>query len=111
MSMTTLAQNKCEACSGLTPKLTPEQLAEFTSQVDGWEIVDGHHMVKHWKFGNFAEALDRVNAIGTIAEEEGHHPDVRFGWGYLEITLFTHEMNSLSKNDFIMAAKIDLLFA
>ena len=109
--MTSLAQNKCEACSGLTPKLTPQELADYSSQVTGWDVREGHHMVKSWKFENFAEALERVNAIGAIAEEEGHHPDIRFGWGYLEVTLFTHEMNSLSKNDFIMAAKIDLLAA
>ena len=48
-----------------------------------------------------------VNAIGAIAEDEGHHPDIRFGWGYLEVTLFTHENDGLSKNDFILAAKID----
>lgn len=105
--MSELAQNKCEACSGLTPKSTPVEISGYLKEISGWEVVNGHHLLKKWKFKNFAEALKLVNAIGALAEEEGHHPDIRMGWGYLEVTMFTHEIDGLSKNDFILAAKIN----
>ncbi len=107
--MDDLLKNKCEACSGLTPKLTAEEITALLGQVSGWEVIEGHKLFRKWKFKDFAEALKTVNAIGSLAEKEGHHPDIKFGWGYLEITLYTHEVNGLSKNDFILAAKIDNL--
>jgi 4a-hydroxytetrahydrobiopterin dehydratase len=108
--MIKLTENKCEACSGLTPKSTPEEIAQFLKQTPGWEVVNGHHMVKKLKFKNFAEALKAANDIGALAEAEGHHPNIRFGWGYLEATLYTHEIDGLSKNDFILAAKISAVY-
>jgi 4a-hydroxytetrahydrobiopterin dehydratase len=107
--MTDLSNNKCEACNHLTPKLTAEQAGELLTQLRDWTITSGDRLTKRWKFTDFAEALKFVNAVGVIAEEEGHHPDISFGWGYAEVTLTTHAIQGLSKNDFIMAAKIDLL--
>jgi 4a-hydroxytetrahydrobiopterin dehydratase len=107
--MDDLAQGKCVPCEGGIPPYTPAQSAELAPQVPEWRIVENHHLIREWKFPDFASALTAVNAIGAIAEAEGHHPDIRFGWGYLEVTLYTHAINGLFKNDFIMAAKIDAI--
>ncbi len=66
-------------------------------------------MKRRFKFKNFAEALAFVNRVGALAEAENHHPSIRFGWGFAEITAFTHVIDGLSENDFILAAKIDAL--
>ena len=89
--------------------MAAERIAELIGEVPGWKAVENHHLVKEWKFRDFAEALKMVNAVGALAESEGHHPDIRFGWGYLEITTYTHAVKGLSRNDFILAAKIDAL--
>lgn len=73
--------------------------------------MENHHIVREWKFSDFTLALKAVDAIGAIAETEGHHPDIRFGWGYLEVTLYTHAIDGLFRNDFVMAAKIDAAMA
>ncbi len=86
-----------------------DEIAGLRPQVPRWEIVDWHKLKRKFKFKNFAEALAFVNRVGALAESEGHHPDIRFGWGYAEITLFTHAVGGLSENDFILAAKIDIL--
>jgi 4a-hydroxytetrahydrobiopterin dehydratase len=91
--------------------LTAEEIAIYEPQVPEWRVVDGHHIVREWKFPDFASALAAVNIIGAIAETEGHHPDIRFGWGYAEVTLYTHAINGLFSNDFIVAAKIDRALA
>ena len=77
--------------------------------VPDWTLKDNHEISRRFKFKNFAEALCFVNLVGMLAESEGHHPDISFGWGYVTITLFTHAVDCLSENDFIMAAKIDRL--
>jgi 4a-hydroxytetrahydrobiopterin dehydratase len=105
--MENLTQAKCVPCEGGVAPLTEAEIAEFTPQVPEWRVVEHHHIMREWKFPDFASALKAVNAIGAIAESEGHHPDIRFGWGYLEVTLYTHAIDGLFKNDFILAAKID----
>ena len=109
--MQTLTQDRCIPCEGGVPKYTDEQIAELSGQVPEWRVVESHHIVREWKFADFASVLKAVNAIGAIAEAEGHHPDIRFGWGYLEVTLYTHAIDGLFRNDFIMAAKIDAALA
>lgn len=100
---------KCIPCEGGMPHLMADEIAEFRKQVPEWEIVDFHELKRRFDFKDFAEALAFVNKVGALAESEGHHPALRFGWGYAEITLFTHAVDGLSENDFIMAAKIDQL--
>ena len=68
---------------------------------------ENFYLLKEFKFENFANAQDFVNKVGTIAESEGHHPDIGFGWGYAKIKIFTHAINGLAESDFILAAKID----
>ena len=66
-------------------------------------------MKKGFRFGSFREALDFVNRVGGLAEEQGHHPDIGFGWGWAEVKIFTHRIDGLTENDFTRAAKVDLL--
>jgi 4a-hydroxytetrahydrobiopterin dehydratase len=107
--MSALADKTCAPCSGDAPALEDTELEELRQQVPGWEVVEEHHLQRKFSFGNFREALDFVNRVGEMAEEQGHHPDVRFGWGYAEVTVFTHKIDCLTENDFILAAKVDRL--
>ena len=109
MTKTSLSNDRCEACNNLTPTLSPLQILELQTQLQGWAIVDRHHLQKRWDFKNFAKPLKFVLAISELAEKEGHHPNINFGWGYVELTVWTHAINGLSRNDFILAAKIDNL--
>ena len=68
---------------------------------------ENFYLLKEFKFENFVNAQDFVNKVGKIAENEGHHPDIWFGWGYVKIKIFTHAINGLAESDFILAAKID----
>ncbi len=86
-----------------------EELASFEKRVGGWNVIDEHHITKLFKFANFLEALRFVNHVGELAEEQGHHPDIYLTWGKVEITTWTHKINGLTENDFILAAKIDQL--
>ena len=99
---------KCAPCSGKTPKLKPEEISNYLSQLDGWSVNDEQEMIfKKFKFKNFKKALEFINLVGNIAEKESHHPDIIFGWGYAIIKIYTHAINGLSENDFILASKID----
>ena len=86
-----------------------EQIQNLLRQLSGWKVVDEHHLRKEYKFKNFREALDFINRVGELAEEQGHHPDICFGWGKAEITIWTHKIDGLTESDFILAAKIDNL--
>ncbi len=107
--MTELASKTCVPCKGGTPPLKGEELDEFRRQVPGWEVVEEHHLRRRFRFENFREALRFVNRVGELAEEQGHHPDVGFGWGYTEVTVWTHKIDGLTESDFIFAAKVDRL--
>jgi 4a-hydroxytetrahydrobiopterin dehydratase len=74
-----------------------------------WEVVDNHHLKKSYRFSNFREAQSFVNCVGDLAEEQGHHPDICFGWGQAEFSIWTHKIDGLTESDFILAAKIDEL--
>jgi 4a-hydroxytetrahydrobiopterin dehydratase len=105
--MTELANRNCVPCRGDTPPLKGEELEGLRQQVPDWEIVEEHHLRRTFKFKNFREALGFVNRVGELAEEQGHHPDISFGWGYAEVTVFTHKIDGLTESDFVFAAKVD----
>ncbi|HWS54415.1 MAG TPA: 4a-hydroxytetrahydrobiopterin dehydratase [Pyrinomonadaceae bacterium] len=105
--MESLAGRHCVPCHGGVPRLKGAEIEPLAAQLRGWRVVDEHHLEKEYKFGNFAAALDLVNRVGGIAEAEGHHPDIAFGWGYARLTIYTHAIDGLSESDFILAAKID----
>ena len=107
--MSDLASKTCVPCRGGTPPLKGEKLDDLWRQIPGWEVVEEHHLRRRFRFKNFREALDFVNRVGELAEEQGHHPDVGFGWGYAEVTVYTHKIDGLTESDFILAAKISEL--
>lgn len=108
--MSDLASKTCVPCRGGTPPLVGEPLEELSRQLPGWDVVDGHHLRREFRFANFREALDFVNRVGELAEEQAHHPDVDFGWGRAGITIFTHKIDGLTESDFVLAAKVDRLY-
>jgi 4a-hydroxytetrahydrobiopterin dehydratase len=105
--MTELANRNCVPCRGDTPPLKGEELDGLRRQVPDWEVVEEHHLRRAFKFKNFREALGFVNRVGELAEEQGHHPDISFGWGYAEVMVFTHKIDGLTESDFVFAAKVD----
>jgi 4a-hydroxytetrahydrobiopterin dehydratase len=105
-----LAERRCVPCEGGTPALTGDQEAPLLAQLDGWEIedTDGHRrLVKTYRFRDFVGAVDFINRITPIAEEEGHHPDLLVAWGRVRVQLWTHVAGGLTENDFVLAARID----
>ena len=105
--MTELAQDTCAACSGSIPALNEAEVEELRAEVDQWEVEQGHRLARTFTFPDFAQALAFVNRIGAIAEDQGHHPEVRLGWGWVRVEIWTHKVDGLTKSDFILAAKID----
>jgi 4a-hydroxytetrahydrobiopterin dehydratase len=103
----TLAEKTCTPCRGGIPPLTA---LRFGQQAADWELRDDARRIERtFRFRNFREALAFVQRVGELAETEGHHPDVSFGWGYATISLSTKKIKGLHENDFIMASKIDCL--
>ena len=107
--MNELAGRQCVPCRGGVPPLLGEEIAKLQAQLDGWEVVNGHHLRKEYKFGDFKATQAFVIRVGDLAEEQWHHPDIYFGWGRAEITVWTHKIDGLTESDFILAAKIDRL--
>lgn len=105
---TELTNKKCRACNESQEPLKGEAIKKLQHDLgDNWNVVDEHHLEKEYSFKNFKEALDFTNRVGAIAEQEGHHPDIFLGWGKVKLDLWTHNIDGLSENDFILAAKAD----
>lgn len=103
-----LSKKKCTPCQGGVPPLKGSSLVELCRQLGkGWKVIDEHHLEKEYSFKNFRDALAFTNAVGAIAEEEGHHPDISLSYGKVKIQLWTHKVNGLTESDFILAAKIE----
>jgi 4a-hydroxytetrahydrobiopterin dehydratase len=107
--MSELASKTCVPCRGGVPPLKGEELAALERQVEGWQVVEEHHLSKTFKFADFRQALEFVRHVGELAEEQGHHPDLHLSWGKVDITIWTHKIDGLTESDFILAAKIDQL--
>ncbi len=104
----TLAKKRCVPCEGGLPKMIAAEATLRLIEVPGWELRDNAEWIRRRiTFRNFREALDFVNRVGEIAEREGHHPDITFGWGYCDLRLQTHAIGGLHENDFVLAAKIN----
>jgi 4a-hydroxytetrahydrobiopterin dehydratase len=109
--MPDLAARACEPCRGDVPPLTRQQIRPLQAQLDpGWEVVDGHHLRREYRFPDFKAALAFVNRVGAMAEEQGHHPDVYLAWGRVRIEVWTHKIDGLAEADFVFAAKCDRLY-
>ena len=100
----------CSACSRKTPELNYIEINRHIKNINNWQLNDDRKMIfKKIIFKNFKQSLEFTNLIGQLAESEGHHPDISIGWGYCLILIHTHAIKGLSINDFILAAKIDLI--
>jgi 4a-hydroxytetrahydrobiopterin dehydratase len=104
-----LSEKSCVPCRGGVPPLGPEEIAPLAREVERWAVVDNHHIERGFDFPDFKSALNFVNRVGTLAEDEGHHPDLHLSWGRVGVSIWTHKIDGLSESDFILAAKIDLL--
>jgi 4a-hydroxytetrahydrobiopterin dehydratase len=106
--MEALVERRCTPCRGGVPPLTAEEAESLRAQAPDWALQDDAHRIERaFRFGNFREALRFVDEVGRLAEAEGHHPDINFGWGYAIVSLQTKKIKGLHENDFIIAAKID----
>jgi 4a-hydroxytetrahydrobiopterin dehydratase len=107
--MNELASEHCEACEKGTPPLSDEQAAQLGARVADWEREGNQRLRREFKFPNFRDAFGFVARVALVAESEGHHPDIELGWGRAQFELTTHAASGLTRNDFVMAAKIDRL--
>ena len=109
--MSDLSKKKCIACDGNVPPFDTTEIHKYLKKVDGWSVNSdndkSYYLIKEFKFKNFIESQNFVNKVGNISEEEAHHPDISFGWGYCKVKIFTHAIKGLAESDFILAAKID----
>lgn len=107
-----LTEQKCEACNAKAPLATPEEIKRLKSQVSDWHIVENdgvQQLHRVFEFKNFKQALAFTNRLGDLAEKEGHHPLIITEWGRVEVRWWSHIIGGLHVNDFIVAAKTDLL--
>ena len=109
--MSSLDQKNCIPCKGGVLPFDISEIHKYLKQVDGWNVKKNkdeyYFLEKDFKFENFLESQKFVNIVGNLAEEQGHHPDIIFGWGYAKVQIFTHKIKGLVESDFILAAKID----
>lgn len=105
---TALAGKSCTPCRGGMPPLTVEEASILHEQTPDWELHDGARRIERtYRFKNFREAFNFIGRAGELAEAEGHHPDISFGWGYATVSLRTKKIKGLHENDFIIAVKLD----
>jgi 4a-hydroxytetrahydrobiopterin dehydratase len=105
---TALVEKSCTPCRGGVPPLTPDEAAALREQAPQWDLYDeATRIARTYRFKNFGDAFGFVARAAELAEAEGHHPDILFGWGYATVALRTKKIKGLHENDFIMAAKLD----
>ena len=111
--MDELYKKKWVACDGNTIPFDISEIHKYLKKIDGWDVKSddkkNYYLEKKFKFQNFIGSQKFVNKVGSVAELEGHHPDILYGWGYAKIKIFTHAIKGLAESDFILAAKIDQL--
>ena len=101
-----LTQKKCRPCEGGIPKLNVDEAKKLLQEVPSWELA-ADKLRKSFKYKNFREAMKFVNCMAEIAEGEGHHPDFTVHYNRVDVEIWTHAIDGLSENDFILAAKLD----
>ncbi len=107
LRMTRLAKKHCQPCRGGVPPLSAEEIKPLARELPDWQIIENHHLQRSYTFPDFQSALDFTNRVGAVAEQEDHHPDILLSWGKVALTIWTHKVNGLTENDFILAAKAD----
>ncbi len=109
--MTELLEKHCEPCSGETAPLKPKEIFRLHEKVPEWLVTTGHKLVRKFVCRDFMTAIDFVGKVAEIAEAEDHHPTISIDYKRVRFTIWTHAIDDLSENDFILAAKIDQAFA
>jgi 4a-hydroxytetrahydrobiopterin dehydratase len=105
-----LAEKKCVPCRGGVAPFPKDEAESILAETPGWKLAgDATRIERKFLFRDFALAMEFARKVGELAEREGHHPDISFGWGYCSVTFFTHRIRGLHENDFIMAAKVNAL--
>ena len=108
-----LYKKNCVPCRGDIPPFTKAEIDNYLKFLSNWKVLinekKAFYLSRDFKFTNFEKSLNFINKLSLIAEQEGHHPDLKFGWGYAEVNIHTHAINGLSLSDFILASKIDHL--
>jgi len=105
-----LTEKRCTPCKGGTPPLQAEEVQALRANLaEGWNVINDAKLEREFRFKDFRQALVFTNEVGEIAEAENHHPDIYLTWGKVRVTLWTHKVNGLTENDFILAAKIDAM--
>src|SRR5919108_252051 len=107
--MTELAKEHCESCEPGTPSLSEREAASLAAEVPDWDRAGNQTLRREFSFPNFRDAFGFATRAALVAEAEGHHPDIELGWGRAAFSLTTHAASGLTRNDFVMAAKIDRL--
>jgi len=102
-----LANLACTACTGSADRLTGAELEHYASEVPHWNVIESNRIERTFRFPDFRQSLDFVNRVGELAETDHHHPDIYLSYGKVRVELFTHKVHGLTRNDFILAAKID----
>jgi 4a-hydroxytetrahydrobiopterin dehydratase len=109
--MEDLANKKCVPCEGDVPAFDIKEIHRYLKKVNGWDVLQNKeknfYIEKRFKFDDYIVSEKFIIKVGKVAEEEGHHPDITFGWGYAVIKISTHAINGLAESDFVLAAKID----
>lgn len=101
---------QCTPCRGGIHPLRPQEIEAYQELLGGaWRVIENSRLEKEFLFDDFAQALDFVVAVGELAEQQGHHPDLHLSWGRVKVLLWTHKIGGLHENDFILASKIDAL--
>jgi 4a-hydroxytetrahydrobiopterin dehydratase len=109
---TKLVEKTCTPCRGGVPPLERAEAEARLAEAPDWALLDDARRIERgFRFGNFREAAEFVGQVGELAEAEGHHPDIAFGWGYATVSLQTKKIGGLHENDIIMATKIDRIFS
>lgn len=104
-----LSQMSCVPCSGGVPPMERPRIEQMLTKLQGWDVVEDHHLTKSFHFPDFKAALDFVNRVGAVAEQQGHHPDLHLSWGKVQVDIWTHKAGGLTDSDFILAAKCDVV--
>jgi len=103
-----LARKECVPCKGGEPPLKGEALLDLQGQLGrDWQVVDDHHIEKEFKFDDWSQAVEFVDRVARIADEQDHHPDIHLSYGKVKVESWTHKVGGLTENDFVLAAKIE----
>ena len=108
--MSDLAAKQCVPCRGGVPALAGDELVALHARLGrDWQVIDGHHLERTYRFDDFRQALDFTVRVGEMAEDQDHHPDIFLAWGRVTVTIWTHKIDGLTESDFVFAAKADAL--